>query len=422
VRSVWLVLVLRLALVAAILASASLVVDYQNPGDPTFCGPGSGCAAVRNAPVTAQITEKLNIPLPQLGLAAYVALLVASLVARSLVYRITVAALAGAGALAAIALLYLQRVEIGAWCPWCVVVDVAAIVAGVCAVLLVTWARRDLEPAVPAEDDSRLKALSGVNYGGRVPSAAGQEADNTARPSPEGTRKNTNPALPAWSLTGVAAVVLPFVWGANPVVAPAHPDLVARFAPGKVLVVQFTDFQCPFCRKLHPVIEELRKEHGDRLVYDRRMKPLAMHPGAMPAAIAYLCTPEDKREAMTAALYEADDSALTPRGVALIAARLGLDAAAFAACVESDGTKQRLREDTELYERLGPRGLPLTFVNARTIVGFDEPKIRRAVAVEASGGGVGLPTWALFVVVGAMCAIAAALTVRTARGSAKSSA
>ncbi|MEJ7734132.1 MAG: vitamin K epoxide reductase family protein [Polyangiaceae bacterium] len=392
-RSVWLVLVLRLALVAAILASASLVVDYQNPGDPTFCGPGSGCAVVRNAPVTAQITERLNIPLPQLGLVAYVALFVASLVARSLAYRITVAALAGIGALAAMALLYLQRVEIGAWCPWCVVVDVSAIVAGVCAVLLVTWARRDLELGRPTADEARVQALSGMN-----------------------------PALPAWSLAGVAAVVLPFVWGANPVVAPPHPDLAARFTPGKVLLVQFTDFQCPFCRKLHPVIEELRKEHGDRLVYDRRMKPLSMHPGAMPAAIAYLCAPEDKREAMAGALYEAEDTELTARGVALLAGRLGFDAAAFAECVESDRTRQRLREDAELYDRLGPRGLPLTFVNARTIVGFDEPKIRRAVAVEAGGGGIGLPTWSLFVVVGAMCAIASALTLRSARRGAKSSA
>jgi protein-disulfide isomerase/uncharacterized membrane protein len=387
VRSVWLVLVLRLALVAAIVASASLVVDYENPGDPTFCGVGSGCAAVRNAPITAEITGALGISLPQLGLVAYVALLAASLVARSLVYRITLAALAGAGALAAIAFLYLQRVEIGAWCPWCVVVDVAAIVAGVAALLMVTWARRDFD------DEPRARALSGVN-----------------------------PALLAWSLTGVAAVVLPFVWGANPVVAPPHPDLAARITPGKVLVLQFTDFQCPFCRKLHPVIEELRQAHGDRIVYDRRMKPLGMHPGAMPAAVAYLCAPEDKREAMAGALYEADATELTPRGVAVIAARLGLDGAAFAACAESDGTKQRLREDAELYERLGPRGLPLTFVNARTIVGFDEPKIRRAVAVEAGGGGVGLPTWALLVVAGAMYAIAALLTVRAARAGAKSSA
>lgn len=384
-RSVRLVLVLRLALLLAIVASASLVVDYQNPGDPTFCGPGSGCAAVRNAPITAQITEALNIPLPQLGLVAYVALFVASLVASSLVYRLVIAAMAGVGALAAIALLVLQRVEIGTWCPWCVVVDVAAIVAGVVAVLLVTWARHDLPRDADADAPATARALSGVNA-----------------------------AMPAWVLAGVAAVMLPFFWGSHPVVAPAHPDLAARFEPGKVLVVQFTDFQCPFCRKLHPVIEELRKEHGDKVRYERRMKPLSMHPGAMPAAIAYLCTPPDKQEAMADALYQAQDGQLSARGVALVAAGLQLDAAAFAACVESDATKQRLREDTELYERLGPRGLPLTFVNARTVVGYDVPKIRHAVEVEASGGGVGLPTWSLFVVVGAMYAIAAALTLRAA--------
>jgi protein-disulfide isomerase len=377
-RTVAAMLVLRVALVAAIAASAALVIEYQNPGDPSFCGVGSGCHQVRIAPETRAFSEMLGgVSLPQLGLMAYVALLSASLLARTRVYQLLIAAMAVSGGLFAAYLLYVQKTQIGAFCMWCVIVDVAAVVAAAAAVLLVLFARST------APDDPVWSELTGKNR-----------------------------ALPVWAGVGVLAVVLPFVWGAYPVVPPPPPDLAALAVPGKVTVVQFTDFQCPFCRKLHPVLEELRHRYGDRIAYTRAMKPLSMHPGALPAALAYLCTPEPERDAMADALYRADDNQLTAAGVARLALERGVGAEAFAGCVQSAETKKRLEQDTSLYERIGPRGLPLTFVNARTIIGFDAAKLRKAVEIEAGGGRIGLPVWSLFVALAALTALACAVTLR----------
>jgi protein-disulfide isomerase len=381
VRSVWLVLLLRVALVLAIVASAALVVEYQNPGDPAFCGVGSGCHQVRIAPQTREFSEMLRgVSLPQLGLVAYLALLAVSLLARTLAYHVTLAAMAVPGALFAGYLLYVQKAQIGVWCPWCVLVDSSAIVVGIASALVALDARSS-----DAQGNEQRTELT-----------------------------SSKPALVGWAVAGALAVGLPFVWGAYPVVPPAPPDLAALATPGKVTIVQFTDFQCPFCRKLHPLLEALRHEHEGRIVYQRRMKPLTMHPGALPAALAYLCVPEPQRDAMADALYTAGEKDLTPAGVARIAGGLGVDATTFASCVESPDTKARLEQDTSLYERVGPRGLPLTFVNARTIVGFDSGKVTQAVKVEVAGGRIGLPTWSLFLVVGAATALAATLTWQNA--------
>ena len=65
-RPLPLVLLLRLSLLIAVAASAALIVDYQNAGDPAFCGVGSGCFAVRISPYS----RLLGVPLPYIGLVA----------------------------------------------------------------------------------------------------------------------------------------------------------------------------------------------------------------------------------------------------------------------------------------------------------------------------------------------------------------
>lgn len=377
-RPVALSIVLRTSLIVAVVACSALVIEYQNVGDPAFCGAGSGCFQVRISPQSTAIREMLGVSLPQLGLAAHVGLLAASLVAKLRVHHLMLAGLAAIGAVFASYLIYAQGAEIGAYCAWCVATDTSAIVTAATAIAIAVDAWKN-------EREAAWAKLSGF----------------------------TRPAL-AWAGAGLLAIALPFVWAAFPVVPPAPSDVTALAQPGKVVYVQFTDFECPFCRKLHPVVEALRKEKGADLVYHRKMKPLSGHPGALPAALAYLCVPDDKRDAMADALYGAPSGDLTPKGVAAIAGGLGVDLDAFASCVASEKTKALLDQDSAMYDRLGPKGLPLSFVNQRVIVGFDEAKIRRAVAVEIAGGRLGLPVWTMFVAMGAVAAAAAFVTWRRA--------
>jgi protein-disulfide isomerase len=215
-----------------------------------------------------------------------------------------------------------------------------------------------------------------------------------------------------WSVAAVLAIGLPFLWSRYPVIPPLPPDIAALQEPGKITVVGFTDFQCPFCRKLYPDLREIEEQYGDRLRYVRKMMPLAGHPGALPAAKAYLCTPEAKRDAAAALLYTARPDQLTDDGVAGLLAPIGVEPGALAACMSASATKATLDADMAMYERLAARGLPLTYAGDRVIMGYNPGRIRDALARASAPAPLSLPLPWMFVALAAVAVGALALDAR----------
>ncbi|MGK4009043.1 vitamin K epoxide reductase family protein [Sorangium sp. So ce1036] len=369
-RARFLVTLFRLALFLAIAASAVLIVEYQNAGDPAFCGVTSGCFAVRVSPYS----RLLGVPLPNLGLAAYTTLLAGSLLARERWHHAALAAASAAGGLAALVLLGLQVFAIGALCAWCVAVDLAALAAAVAAALLARQARR-----TPRE------AFDRAAQGGPVSTAA-------------------------WGAAAAAAIGLPFLWGNHPVIPPLPAEIAAMQAPGKITVVAFTDFECPFCRRLHPEMSKMEEPYGERLRHVRKMVPLPGHPGALPAAQAYVCTPEEKREQAAALLYSASPRRLTEEGVVSVLRPLGLSPAELSACMSSPATRAAIDADMALYARMEARGLPLTYVGRRVVLGYNPERLREALRREAAGEQLGLPLAWLFVALFGVSAVAVAVS------------
>ncbi len=365
-RARFFVTLFRLALFVAIAASAALVVEYQNAGDPAFCGVSSGCFAVRVSPYS----RLFGVPLPNLGLAAYTTLLAASLLARERWHHVALAAASAAGGLGAAVLLGLQAFAIGAFCAWCVAVDLAALAAAVTSAL-VAW------------------------QAWRTPRAAFERA------AQGGLRRTT-----AWGAAAVAAIGLPFLWGNHPVVPPLPPELAALQEPGKITVVAFTDFECPFCRRLHPEMTKMEEPYGDRLRHVRKMVPLPSHPGALPAAKAYVCTPAEKREQAAALLYSASPGRLTDARVASVLAPLGLSATELQACLAAPETQAAIDADVALYGRMEARGLPATYVGRRLVVGYNPDRLRDALRREAAGDPLSLPLPWLFVALFGVSAVA----------------
>src|SRR6185369_13484980 len=156
----------------------------------------------------------------------------------------------------------------------------------------------------------------------------------------------------AWGMGAVLVASLPFVWGEYPVVPPLPAAIKEAAVPGKVTVVAFTDFQCPYCRKMSPVLHEIQDTWGDRMTIVRKMVPLTFHPGAQPAAYAYVCTPEAKREEMAQRLYGAPDLALTREGTIEMATNTRLDLDAFKACLDAPATKAAVDADRALFDAL----------------------------------------------------------------------
>lgn len=374
------VLLLRLALLVAIAASAVLVVDYANAGDPAFCGVMSGCFAVRVSPYSRLFGL---VPLPSVGLAAYGTLFGLALMARKRQHFMALAGLAGLGGLFAVYLLFLQKTEIGAFCQWCVAVDTSAIVAAIAA----SW----MAFAASKDEASVL-----------VPS----------RP----------PVFVAWIVAAALSIVAPFLWGRYPVEPPLPAAIQAEQGPpGTLTIVGFTDFECPFCRKMHPVLHDIVATSGGRAKLVRKMNPLASHPGAEPAALVYLCTPEAKREDVADKLYTAPVEELTKEGTLKLAASVGVDADALASCIDKKETRERLEEEKKLFEELGGRGLPFTFIGRRVVLGANVDLAISAAERELAGQHISLPVWAMFVLLGAAALAAMVLTLMTPVGEAEES-
>src|SRR5262249_23600609 len=157
------------------------------------------------------------------------------------------------------------------------------------------------------------------------------------------------------------------------------PPIAELQVPGKLTIVSFTDFECPFCRALHPVIEKIVAARPGKVALIRRMAPLPGHPGAMPAALAFTCTPEPMRERMADSLYGAPEPLLRRDGILAIAAGLGLDREELARCVDSPETRARVDRDIQLFNDLQTQALPLTYVGPRVILGNNPEFLQEAV-------------------------------------------
>ncbi|HEY3495233.1 MAG TPA: DsbA family protein [Polyangiaceae bacterium] len=370
---------LRAAALVALLGSSALTIDYLSP-IPSFCGVQSGCGTVRQS--DWGYLGDAGIPLPALGLAAFTALFTLSLLPGGR-RRLAGPAAILAGVLGA-GLLAVQAFVIRAFCSLCLAVDGAAIVAGVIGVFILR----------ATKDDPR-RGAPGVSS---VPP--------NAVPEP----------LHDWAWGGLAAlaVIGPLVW---PTLRPA-PDvpreIAAHFVRGKINVVEFVDFQCPFCRLLHPEIKKLVAEYGARVNFVRLDLPLDMHPQARGAARAHLCAVAHQRgDAMADVLFEAED--LTEPGLVAAARKVGLDPGEFQRCLAAPETEKRLQKTERILRDTGLlQGLPTTFVGAQMLVGAqEEVTLRDAFEKAADGSEGGVPGPLYF----AVFAIGAALVVWFGRSS-----
>lgn len=145
-----------------------------------------------------------------------------------------------------------------------------------------------------------------------------------------------------------------------------------RAGPAKatVTVVEFSDYQCPFCRELFSTLDAVRKEHSGEVAVIHRHYPLPGHAQARPAAVAAECAAEQQRfDEMQAALYSHQDS-LGKVAWSTVAVRAGVrDSTAFAACMASGRYDSALARDIRDGDRLGVRATPTLLVNDRKMEG-----------------------------------------------------
>ena len=137
-----------------------------------------------------------------------------------------------------------------------------------------------------------------------------------------------------------------------------------------VTIVEFSDFECPFCGQAHPMIQRvLRRFEGRvRLIY--KHYPLPAHEHALPAAFAAVAAMrQGKFWEMHDMLFEHQD-ALGPSDLVGYARQLGLDVAQFNRDMESEETHALVQLNRAQGQEAGVRGTPSIYVNGRK---FEEP-------------------------------------------------
>ena len=148
---------------------------------------------------------------------------------------------------------------------------------------------------------------------------------------------------------------------------PDDPQKGPRVAP--VTVVVFSDFQCPFCSRVEPSLAQLQKAYPNDVRVVWKNLPLAMHPQAMPAALAAEAAREQGKFWEMHELLFQNQGQLSPEQYVAFARKLGLDEAKFQAASGSAATRARVEEDARLGARVAPQGTPTLYVNCRQVVG-----------------------------------------------------
>jgi predicted DsbA family dithiol-disulfide isomerase len=149
---------------------------------------------------------------------------------------------------------------------------------------------------------------------------------------------------------------------------PGCPSKGSSAAP--VVLVLFSDFQCPYCREYSRTIEDVLKKYGDRVRLVFRQFPLTrIHANAMRAAEASLCAAAQKHFwEMHDQLFQ-NQSDLTEETIQGLAKDLNLDKDAFSACLKSAGIRAKIQEDIRAAAKSGADGTPTLYVNGRYLGG-----------------------------------------------------
>ena len=141
-------------------------------------------------------------------------------------------------------------------------------------------------------------------------------------------------------------------------------------ANAPVTIVEFSDFECPFCKNLYPTMKLVENTYADKVRVVFRQFPLTtLHPNAQKAAEASLCANDQQRFwEFHDAMFQ-DQGNLTVAGLKQKAVQLNLDEATFGSCLDSGKHAEAVRKDIAEGARLGITGTPATFINGRYLNG-----------------------------------------------------
>jgi protein-disulfide isomerase len=135
-----------------------------------------------------------------------------------------------------------------------------------------------------------------------------------------------------------------------------------------VTIVEFSDFECPFCANLFPTMKQIEKDYVGKVRIVYRQFPLSsIHPNAQKAAEASLCAHDQQKFWELHDAMFADIRNISVEALKIKAAELKMDVDAFGTCLDSGKYIDAVQADHNEGVRLGVTGTPALFVNGRFI-------------------------------------------------------
>jgi protein-disulfide isomerase len=147
-------------------------------------------------------------------------------------------------------------------------------------------------------------------------------------------------------------------------------DAPARGAKNpKVTIVEWSDFQCPFCSRVVPTLKQIEDTYGKDVKVVWRNQPLPFHNNAKPAAEAAMAANEQGKFWQMHDKLFANQQALDRPAIEKYAQEIGLDMGKFKAALDSGKFRARVEADSAKGNEVGANGTPTFFINGREFVG-----------------------------------------------------
>lgn len=161
----------------------------------------------------------------------------------------------------------------------------------------------------------------------------------------------------------------------------AEPDLVLRLPvqiksspsignpKAPVTIVEFTDFECPFCGRVQPTLIRVRKTYPDQVRLVFKNFPLSFHRNARQAHLAAMCADDQGKFWEYRNLLFVNQRALKKDNLLQYAAGLGLSPETFSDCLNREAHAKRIEDDFKEAVNLGIQGTPAFLINGRMFTG-----------------------------------------------------
>lgn len=225
---------------------------------------------------------------------------------------------------------------------------------------------REIVDKIPAPSETQVQQIL-TQYKAQLPpdEAQARQQVTTFLKQQAGQQVEANLMSRLFDAAGVEIMLDPP--RVNPVVEARNPAMGPADAP--VVLIEYTDFQCPYCERAQATITAVRERYGDSVVHVFKNLPLPMHQQATLAAEAALCAGGQGKFWEFHDWLFANKKNISNDTLVAEAEALSLDVAAFKECVDSRAYKQQVEDDAKEASTFGIRGTPGFVINGRILTG-----------------------------------------------------